>query len=312
MKVKFLLAGTFLLGGAGVLFSQEIMFPLYFESLANGKKDTLWLGFSDDGKENCDFDSTLNLPHPYPIGDTVDRMGAFIVATSFYDFEVDPDSFTQPVTPDSIKITCLNFLKRRISLQANNLQYDDINIVFPSSTMPVKLWWDSAFLRNYHRKIIMTDWPTSTRYDVSPYMGGCLLFYMENHSSYTFDTNCKRNWDIPDSHFFLDDATQGRHRYQLLFIHSWTRTMLNNKEHTSVSAMIPCVRITPNPIGDIFIWKSDISLKKWSISDISGKIVFRGNAEQKEISSVIWPAGIYIFGYVTEKGDKGSIKFIKR
>lgn len=312
MKIKFLLACIFLLGGAGVLFSQEVMFPLYFESLTNGKKDTLWLGFSDAGKENCDFDSMLSQPHPYPVGDTVGHIGAFIVATSFYDFDIDPDGSTNPTTPDSIKITCPNFLKKRVSLQAKDWQYDDINIVFPSSAMPVKIWWDSVFLRNYHRKLIMTDWPLSTRYDVSPYMGGCLLSYMENHSSYTFDSNCKRYGHIQDSHFFLEDSAQGRHRYQVFFVHSWSRIMLKNKENTLVSAVTPCVRVIPNPVGDIFTWGSSINLKEWFISDISGRTVLRGNAEQKEVSFVVWPAGIYIFGYVTEKGDTGSVKFIKR
>ena len=301
MKLKTLLSGTaFALLSLSLIRGQEsFSFKLYMESLANGKKDTLSLGFSANGHDWNDygFDSTRETPISDFLADTLNRIGAFILPGEGGFGFLEPSDV-------------LFFKERTAKWNAN------LTIIVPNPALPVRLTWDSSlFLGKW---ALLTDlnpggWP-----DSYPSLSEPIEIWMDKSSSglleskWTNDDNDREYYHVffPTEayyHEYHPDSAGMFYVYHKLYV--WMKESASNNPQTELEGKVV---FRQNPVEDILQWTSPLPLRLWKVYDIFGRIIAQGNDSQTQIDCHDWPAGLYFFEWKYTNGTHGIEKLIKR
>ena len=317
MKTKILL-GTILalaLSSLHVASGQEAesSFKLYMESLANGKKDTLELGVSPNGLDgsDCDYDSLLCGPSYYPFADTNQHIGAFAIQDLY--------TWFYQLCPNPV------FVKRWI---ARTPDYPGTmnSMIVPLSALPVRIHWDSTLFQSSPMEIpALTDWnyggyPDAGIGTVKADMSECSEVCLMTISQYLafIDSIGPRNipdqyryvsegdGDTSDLYIQIPDSMGSEHVYRYFSI------VYNYRSDNEEQSLAQAVRIQPNPASEFFSWHSEIPIASWTIHDISGKTILQGSGNQTRIDCQNWPAGLYIFEWLSNTGQSEKNKFIKQ
>ncbi len=303
MKTK-ILSGTILaLAFSALHFAsgqEEFSFKLYMESLANGKKDTLELGFSPNGYESYDYgyDSTCETPAIDFRADTLHHTGAFIIPG------VEHFGLCKPT--DAV---C--FKGRTAAWNA------DLCIILPEKALPVQLTWDSALFKN--QWIMLSERSMGCWPDYFPFPALTELWMQESGSCLL-----ESKWDILDEAereqfylFFPTDAYYHEYHpdsagmfdiYQKFYI--WGRNTVGIESQTNQGKM--ALTILQNPVQDILAWKNPSDILDWKIFDLSGRLIRQGNDSQNRVDCHDWPAGLYFLSWKDIQGNHGIQKIIKR
>lgn len=286
--------------------AQDLL-PVYFESLSNGKKDTLWIGYSADAPTGCSYDSTLCNPVFYPFPDTAFHVGAFAVTgdPQIFDYDYSALSWEEERNPP---LECPVFLKKRVVPLGH-----DIPVVLPAAAAPVRVSWDSAlFAMPAIQMPLITDYILSRRWDMIDREGCSYKFWMTDRSSFIVDEMDSARAQILEGSALstnVEDSAGNPHRYLAFFVCLGYDEYSGNE--MSENRAKATVRVFPNPVLSRLSWQSPFRLEWWRISDVSGKVLLQGGNEQVVIEAGAWKPGLYLFDYAGENGEKGCIKFLK-
>lgn len=316
MKQRFyVLIMMLLVSGFLEVCAQDMAFPIYFESLKTGKKDTLWLGLDRDGPRNCDYDSLLCEPVRNPFRDTASHVGAYAVTG-------DPRNFDREYGSDDNNppLECPVFLKKRyVPVYYSSYFGACIPVVFPASEAPVRLSWDSVLMSNpLIETPILTDYPLYCWWDVMRNEGCTYREVMYKRSSYVLGTeididgekNPKWDSEYPPFHVLIADSSGKEHVY-LATIVSTCVNLRAGTEGISTEGRSQVVRITSNPVGNILEWSSTVEVKLWSVYDIMGRQMVSGRGDLQSVDAGTWPSGLYFFRWESKDGQRGSVRFVK-
>lgn len=241
------------------------------------------LGFYGDPLDNGNFTSIIATPpvqtmvFPYTYGSSLST-------ATMYEIYATGADIGEP-TIDSIRFKSSLFVQLDVIAAGT--------IVLPSASYP-------ALLERHINTTIDTGWAkgptTGNQWVIYP---GFPLTTIDSAFYWYSDQSLQRY-----AHALYDDT--GLH--DVVFFKSQSTTSIPS----AVKAHNRSV-VYPNPAYDFLDIKGlNISVSEWSILDISGKEIIKGQSFPGRIHVQHLPAGIYFINVYTPAGDKNTLRFVKQ
>lgn len=294
--------------------AQEVIIPLYLESLANGKTDTLVVGITPGGYIGCDYQNVDAEPVFDPFPDKEDHIGAYVTPGR---------TWNQPewcYTPD-----CMVFYKRGVNKNIQGLFLYDVHFIVPTEALPVIFRWNRSLLpcrtvlndRDEAESWIEPPVPpeNSKAYygtDIRMDQVDICVFYplppVINDSSPLWRPSL--HVGIPDSIYyqtFVFDSLGERHGYRNFYVSIDLRVDNQALQEGSTG-----IRILSNPVKDVLKWESSSPLESWRVLDVSGRVVGNGGGDCRILDVSSLPPGLYLFSGLARNGRTETVKFVKR